>query len=76
MRSHTPAIAALRPISRRPALPVSEPRRPEGITSRQSSVRQIVYVTQSPAAAPSADAQIQFAGGTATIEWPPFREAA
>jgi DNA repair exonuclease SbcCD ATPase subunit len=39
-------------------------------------VRQIVYITHSPVAAALADAQIQFAGGTATIAWPPFREAA
>lgn len=39
-------------------------------------VRQIVYVTHSPGSAALADAQIQFAGGTATIAWPPFREAA
>jgi DNA repair ATPase RecN len=39
-------------------------------------VRQICYITHSPVAAALADAQIQFAGGTATIAWPPFREAA
>jgi exonuclease SbcC len=39
-------------------------------------VRQICYVTHSPVAAALADAQIQFAGGTVTIAWPPFREAA
>ena len=39
-------------------------------------VRQIFYVTHSPVAAALADAQIRFAGGTATVAWPPFREAA
>jgi exonuclease SbcC len=39
-------------------------------------VRQIFYVTHSPVAAALADAQIQFAGGTATVAWPPFRDAA
>jgi exonuclease SbcC len=39
-------------------------------------VRQICYITHSPVAAALADAQIQFAGGTATIACPPFREAA